>query len=82
MFIWHYFIKWLMAHSFHEKTDEHSNESLNTHESTDMHMADTKFGISTKTHEGSFPWGCNYYFCHIFCTKACDRECCQKGFGM
>ena len=37
--------KWLMAHFFHEKTDKHSNESLNTHESTDIHMADTKFGI-------------------------------------
>lgn len=33
---------------FHEKTDEHSNESLNTHESTDMHMADTKFGYKLK----------------------------------
>ena len=37
--------KWLKTHFFHEKADEHSNESLNTHESTDIHMADTKFGI-------------------------------------
>lgn len=37
--------KWLKTHFFHEKTDEHSNESLNTHGYNGTHFVGTKFNI-------------------------------------